>query len=543
MNDNTRAAEVFGEELRELQGQLSGEIDSTALRNISARFREIQSEAKQMALTNQQALESTMNTGLSNGKFKSDLDMVEMKFQTLGTESTELRAQLQQLRESFYVMSNSDNSLEVRIDAMRDYMGLLPGVRAQIQQLSTAETLEGKALKEVADAQIALTNARTLSNNIQTWMNENTKAAEQFGEELRELQARLSTNLDSSELRNISARFREIQSEAKQAGLANQEALENTLNTGLSNGKFKADLDAIVLKFGTLKTESTELSANFNQLKESFATMSNPDNSLDVRIDAMRNYMDLLPGVRAQIQQLSTAETLEAKAIKEAATEQLNLTNARTLSNNIQVWMNNNTKAAEVFGEELKELQARLSGKIDSTELRNVSARFREIQSEAKQAGLVTNTFAKSMKNFVLQCAGLTSGVAVFHKVTRVIGEGINQIVELDDALIDLQKTTDATQQQLNDFYYDANEIAKQYGATTQEIIQSAADWSRLGYSIEDAETMSKVSSIFKSISPGLDIERATDGLVSAMKAFDIEAEDALDGIASKINAIGKLIA
>ena len=50
---------------------------------------------------------------------------------------------------------------------------------------------------------------------------------------------------------------------------------------------------------------------------------------------------------------------------------------------------------------------------------------------------------------------------------------------------------------------------------------------------------MAKVSSIFKSISPGMDMEKATDGLVSAMKAFDIEADEALDGIASKINAIG----
>lgn len=50
---------------------------------------------------------------------------------------------------------------------------------------------------------------------------------------------------------------------------------------------------------------------------------------------------------------------------------------------------------------------------------------------------------------------------------------------------------------------------------------------------------MAEVSSIFSSISPDIDMEMATDGLVSAMKAFNIEADDALDGIASKINAIG----
>ena len=50
---------------------------------------------------------------------------------------------------------------------------------------------------------------------------------------------------------------------------------------------------------------------------------------------------------------------------------------------------------------------------------------------------------------------------------------------------------------------------------------------------------MAQTSSIFASISPGVDIEKATDGLVSAMKAFNIEADDALDGVARKINSIG----
>ena len=33
---------------------------------------------------------------------------------------------------------------------------------------------------------------------------------------------------------------------------------------------------------------------------------------------------------------------------------------------------------------------------------------------------------------------------------------------------------------------------------------------------------MAKYSSMFASISPGMDVDKATDGLVSIMKAFDI---------------------
>ena len=57
---------------------------------------------------------------------------------------------------------------------------------------------------------------------------------------------------------------------------------------------------------------------------------------------------------------------------------------------------------------------------------------------------------------------------------------------------------------------------------------------------------MAKYSSMFASISPGMGVDTATDGLVSIMKAFDIgndNADDVLDGIMSKINIIGNTAA
>ena len=51
---------------------------------------------------------------------------------------------------------------------------------------------------------------------------------------------------------------------------------------------------------------------------------------------------------------------------------------------------------------------------------------------------------------------------------------------------------------------------------------------------------MAKLSSMFALISPGMDVDTATEGLVSVMKAYGIETQDVLDGIMSKINIIGK---
>ena len=61
---------------------------------------------------------------------------------------------------------------------------------------------------------------------------------------------------------------------------------------------------------------------------------------------------------------------------------------------------------------------------------------------------------------------------------------------------------------------------------------------------MREAAELSKNSAIFAAISPGMDITQATDGLVSVLKAFDeIDVDDSLDGIISKINDVGNKFA
>ena len=162
---------------------------------------------------------------------------------------------------------------------------------------------------------------------------------------------------------------------------------------------------------------------------------------------------------------------------------QLATTQARigTLSNQMTSWLNNNSKAAKQYGDRVRELQQELS-KSDGSNLTEIRAKFGQIKSEANAAGLTTNTFASSLKNVALQAVGITSVATAVRKVISEVKEGINTIVGLDDALVDLQKTSSATASQLNQAYTEANTIAKQYGATTKDIIQGMADWSRLGW-------------------------------------------------------------
>lgn len=115
------------------------------------------------------------------------------------------------------------------------------------------------------------------------------------------------------------------------------------------------------------------------------------------------------------------------------------------------------------------------------------------------------------------------------------------KVFELDSTLTDLQETTNMTAEELKNFYYSSNDLAKQMGVTTNEILEQASAWSKLGFNTSESATkMAKLSAMFKTISPGMNINDSTSGLASIMKAYGLSVDDVLDGIMSKINIIGK---
>ena len=64
------------------------------------------------------------------------------------------------------------------------------------------------------------------------------------------------------------------------------------------------------------------------------------------------------------------------------------------------------------------------------------------------------------------------------------------------------------------------------------------------GYSTKEAsEQMAALSSQFAAISPGMDVSTATDGLVSAMKAFHVEVESVESDLMDPINRLGNTMA
>ncbi len=223
-----------------------------------------------------------------------------------------------------------------------------------------------------------------------------------------------------------------------------------------------------------------------------------------------------------------------------------------TLINTIDAYMDANNRAANAtakngktyaqIASEIKSglQQALSSGSIDARGLETARNQFARLRSEIKAVGKEGQTAFTRLWNGVKKFSnwmGITYATA---SIAREIRGMFSDVVKLDDALVDLKKTFNGTSEDLDKFYTSANSVAKQLGVTTEEVINAASSWSRLGYSTaEQATEMAKLSSMFASISPGMDIDAATNGLVSIMKAFKVDVKDVKEDIMSTINELG----
>lgn len=416
-----------------------------------------------------------------------------------------------------------------------------PEVLNKIKELSNAINtviLDGHKMARTLGQSTSNVNAEAELNNLKTLMN-NLKASDVEVEKLKadygELiglftQAKETGDYTKffTQLETFKSKFTEAKSEvrATNAAISDLEKMAKSLSSNKMNSFFDANSGNV--QANALKTEIVGLINEWATLNQEIQNTGRITPSMQTRLDELR----------VKMQNATSAADALQQNIKEIANSQKLATQRQSLDTRITSWLQNNTRASQETRQALMRLQQQIQN-ADKQTMTNLNNQFREVTANARAAGEAGMKLGDVIKQKLSKFAGWFSIATVVMRSVNELKNMYREVVELDTALVDLRKTTNGTNAELEQFYIDANKIGKDLGVTTKEVIQAASSWSRLGYSLKDAQEMAKTSSIFASISPDMGIDEATDGLVSAMKAFNIEANDALDGIASKVNIIG----
>lgn len=124
-----------------------------------------------------------------------------------------------------------------------------------------------------------------------------------------------------------------------------------------------------------------------------------------------------------------------------------------------------------------------------------------------------------------------------FAKIAQTGREMYEAVYDIDTAMTNLYKVTDETSQRYNQFLESSSKAAHELGLSISSLVERTADWAKLGFSLDEAEQLAKISSIYANVGE-VDNASAVSDLVTAMKAFNIEASDSIT-IVDKLSKLG----
>ena len=125
---------------------------------------------------------------------------------------------------------------------------------------------------------------------------------------------------------------------------------------------------------------------------------------------------------------------------------------------------------------------------------------------------------------------GLANTIGTFFGLNDLIQYGkqaANIVTDLNTQITELAKVSEQTSSQIYKDFKSYSDIAQNMGATISDTISATADWSRNGYNIPDAKELAEVALLYKNVGDGIDITEANESLISTLKGFKLEADQA----------------
>ena len=216
------------------------------------------------------------------------------------------------------------------------------------------------------------------------------------------------------------------------------------------------------------------------------------------------------------------------------------------LSNELDTFYNKygkiaqNQSAANEYNSLVKRIHD-LGENPNDTELTALTKDVKNFQKAAKDAGFTTDTLGEKIQKAYKKFCGWAIITATMTKGIQYIEMMYQNVLLLDSAMTELKKVTDETQAGYDAFMDRAKNTAKEIGAALSDVITATADFSRLGYSMSEAEGLAKAALVYKQVGDGIDnVTTASQTLISTMKAFGDQYGETGDAmlIVDKLNEV-----
>ena len=161
------------------------------------------------------------------------------------------------------------------------------------------------------------------------------------------------------------------------------------------------------------------------------------------------------------------------------------------------------------------------------------------VDTNAKQADKWKYSWSKAFQSFTTYMSVTT----VFYQTVAAIRSMIDEVVELDSALVELQKVTDLEGESLDKFTKKAYDAAETVAKTGTEMVNAATEFAKSGYDENQSLELGRLALMYTNIADEeVSAGEAAEFMVAQMKAFNLEASDA-EHIIDSVNEVANRFA
>lgn len=215
------------------------------------------------------------------------------------------------------------------------------------------------------------------------------------------------------------------------------------------------------------------------------------------------------------------------KIVRIEQSETISQEQANKNADGVQAWCNRNSKALKKYGKELDEIQEKMRHTFDANEQKALQQQAQQVYKSAGADGLTGLSFADQVKKAFNKIGQFTWIYAITSQIKQVPQEMVQEVIKIDTAMTELRKVSTASASEIRDYFDQATESAYKYGQAINEVIDSTASWTRLGYNLEDAEQLTNASIALARVGSGMDVESSTSAIQSTIKGFGMAADEA----------------
>lgn len=172
-------------------------------------------------------------------------------------------------------------------------------------------------------------------------------------------------------------------------------------------------------------------------------------------------------------------------------------------------------------------LQSAQTAEHSTKAFNELNAEFNALKATVMSKGITGRSLGDEL-SYIASKIGLKAiiGGSVY-KILDYFKQMVVVVRELDTGMTNLKRVSEETEATYRGFMDSAAEKARNLGSTMQQVIDATTDFSRLGYSLQEASELANNALMYSNVGE-IDINQASSDMISALKAFDIASTDSI---------------